>query len=72
MFPYPPPTAEEGNVIGCVVVAVSLILVALALYANVRTGFKDSEGVHVLLGCVVLATTVGLVWYFVRRYANRL
>ncbi len=51
---------------------VSLILVALALYVNVRTGFRNSEAIGVLFGCVAVATTVGVVWYFIRRYANRL
>ena len=69
--PADPTTFEEWTVIGCGALIVFLGLVALALYVNIRTGFRNLEAVGLLGSCAGIAAVALLIRHFIRRWIDQ-
>jgi len=63
MLPYfEPSTPEQHKIIGCLVGLAYLFLLGLALFICIKTGFRESSAVKVLLFAVVLGGAAGFAW----------
>ena len=70
--PTEPMTPEGWKVLGCVVMGILLGLAALGLVFTIKSGFNNLGALALLGVGAIGAAIVGVIWYLIRRWADRI